>query len=418
MNSLKTLTMKKFTLLLLSIITFSFFSLAQQFEEPKLNGEQFTKVKAHVGADFALQYQALEHSADSTLIPIGSGINLPTANLRLSADLAPGMQVHLHTYLSSRHHTEAWVKGGYLLIDEMPFLNSSFVDNIMQYLTIKAGMDEVNFGDAHFRRSDNGNVIHNPFVGNLIMDAFTTAPTIEIYFRNNGLIFMGAISGGSLKPALTGYSAATQSYTAYDMKEELAFYWKAGFDKNLSEDFRLRITASGYHLAKQHFGSLYSGDRAGSRYYTIMNRVTNNANDVTPAVNHTSGRWGPGFTDKNNAFMFNLFTKFKGIELFGTYEMTKGNSAFGGAEFDFNQYAIEGLYRFGGDEQFFIGARYNQAANDADLKVDRMQAGAGWFMTKNTIVKLEYVDQNYTDFAIYGSNAGFNGIMFEAAISF
>ena len=33
---------------------------------------------------------------------------------------------------------------------------------------------EINYGDAHFRRSDNGNAIYNPFVGNYIMDAFTT----------------------------------------------------------------------------------------------------------------------------------------------------------------------------------------------------------------------------------------------------
>lgn len=46
---------------------------------------------------------------------------------------------------------------------------------------------ENNYGDAHFRRSDNAQAIYNPFVGNLIMDAFTTEVGAELYYRKNGL---------------------------------------------------------------------------------------------------------------------------------------------------------------------------------------------------------------------------------------
>ncbi|MCA1747814.1 MAG: hypothetical protein LC655_08965, partial [Bacteroidales bacterium] len=179
---------------------------AQTFEPEPLNNSDFEKVKVRVGADFAMQYQSLSHSADSLLIPLGTGLNLPAANFTINADLARGIQVNLTTYLSSRHHVEAWVKGGYLLMDELPFLNSAAVDNIMDYLTLKAGVMELNFGDAHFFRSDNGRVINNPFVGNYIMDAFTTAPAFEALFRHNGIIAMAAITTGSLRPQLSGYS--------------------------------------------------------------------------------------------------------------------------------------------------------------------------------------------------------------------
>ena len=389
----------------------------QTFEEKKLDGSEFEKVNAKIGADFAMQFQGINHEADSTLIELGKGLNLPTANFIIIGDLAPGVKVNLETYLSSRHHVEAWVKGGYLQFDKLPFIKSDMVDDVMDYLTLKVGVMEINYGDAHFRRSDNGRVINNSFVGNYVMDAFTTAPSLEVLFRHKGIIAMGAVSTGSLKPALAGYSGSS-GYTAYNAVDELAFYGKVGYDKQLNDDFRIRGTVSAYTCANHHFGSLYYGDRTGSRYYMVMNLATNSSDDVDPAIGHTSGRWGPGFTDENTAMMVNVFAKYKGLEIFGTLENTTGTSAFGGAEFTYTQYAAEGLYRFGKDENFFVGLRYNSVTNDADLSVDRMQYAAGWKMTKNIVLKLEYVDQSYTDFTNYGDDAGFNGIMAEATISF
>lgn len=411
--------MKK-AIIILGALLIGATSYAQTFEPDPISNSDFEKVKVRVGADFAMQYQSLSHSADSLLIPLGTGLNLPTANFTINADLARGIQVNLTTYLSSRHHVEAWVKGGYLLMDELPFLNSDAVDNIMDYLTLKAGVMELNYGDAHFFRSDNGRVINNPFVGNYIMDAFTTAPAFEALFRHNGILAMAAITTGSLRPQLSGYSGFSGTYSEYHAYEELAAYWKAGYDSELSDDIRVRATISGYHSKNNHFGSLYSGDRTGSRFYLVMQPQTGDgANDVDPSSGHTTGRWGPGFSDELNAFMFNLFAKVKGFELFGTYEMNAGTSPFNGSEFNFNQIGVQGLYRFGKAEQFYAGAKYNTVSNSNDMSVDRIEAGGGWNLTENILVKLDYVNQNYTNFiSTYGENAGFKGLMFEAAISF
>jgi hypothetical protein len=388
-----------------------------QFEESQLKGEDFEKLNVRLGADFAMQYQILNHYADSALIPLGTGFNLPTANMVIESILAPGIKVNLTTYLSSRHHNETWVKGGYLIIDELPFLKSENVDRLMNYLTLRVGDMDVNYGDAHFRRSDNGHVTSNPFVGNYIIDAFSTQIAAELMFRSNGWLMMGAVSTGSLKPALTGYSAST-GYTTYDTHKELAFYWKGGYDRQVNDDWRVRFTLSGYHSPRHHFGSLYYGDRAGSRYYLVMNRVTNNANDVDITKNHLSGSWGPGLTDKNNAFMVNLFSRYKGLEFFGTFESMNGTSL-AGTSVSYAQYALEGIYRFGGDDQFYTGLRYNRAWNKNDQSVTRFQAAAGWQMIDNVLIKLEYVNQDYNEFiSLYGADAGFNGVMFEAAISF
>ena len=161
------------------------------------------RVKVEVGGDFAIQYQALDHEANNPgypLIALGSNLNLPTANFNLNTLLAPGIKVNLETYLSSRHHNEAWVKGGYLLIDKMPFLPAS--DKMMEYLTIKAGVMHPNVGDHHFRRSDNGSVLRNTFVGNYILDDYSTNTGVEVMFRNNGWLLMGGVNNGTLNPAL------------------------------------------------------------------------------------------------------------------------------------------------------------------------------------------------------------------------
>ena len=400
----------------ISIVTMG---LSQNFEETKLDGSTFDSLKVRIGADFAMQFQGLNHHSDSvSLIPLGSGINLPTANLVVEANLARGIKVNLETYLSARHHVEAWVKGGYLLMDELPFIHADFIDKVMKITTLKIGVMELNYGDAHFRRSDNGKIINNLFVGNYIMDAFTTAPAIEIMVRYNGILIMGGINSGSLKPALAGYSSSTGEYTEYNMFKELAFHWKAGYDNQITDDLRLRATVSGFHCFNHHFGSLYNGDRTGSRYYLVMKPRTNSASDVDPASGHTSGYWGPGFTDRNNAIMANLFGKFHGLELFGTYEYNAG-TVLSGSEFTFQQIAAEGLYRFGKEEQFYGGARFNLVSNQNDESINRIQVAAGWFLTKNIMAKVEYVNQNYKDFGLYRSaDAGFNGIMVEAGISF
>ena len=58
-------------------------------------------------------------------------------------------------------------------------------------------------------------------------------------------------------------------------------------------------------------------------------------------------------------------------------------------------------------------------AEEGDQSVTRIQLGAGWFILESTVLKLEYLNQKYTDFiSDYGTDAGFNGLMVEAAISF
>lgn len=369
------------------------------------------------GAGFTQQFQSIDHAnaADPVLVDganvnrlaaIGSGFNLATANLNLDAQLAEGIRVNLVAYLSSRHHSEAWVKGGYVQVDELPMLGSHRLDRIMQDLTVRAGHFEINYGDAHFRRTDNGNAMHNPFVGNYILEAFTTEIGGEIYARSNGLLAVAGVTGGEMKGAVSDPSDRAPS-----------FYGKLGVDRQLTDELRVRLTGSAYTTARSAGNSLYFGDRAGSRYYDVMVNASGS--------NFTSGRINPVLRDEVTSYMVNPFVKLRGLELFGTYERATGQNHGESVDRAWNQYAVEGLYRFLPREQLYLGARYNLVRGEligsgAEVEVDRVQVGAGWFVTRSLLVKLEYVTQEYRDFPITDILHGgqFDGFMLEGVIAF
>jgi hypothetical protein len=371
------------------------------------------------GAAFTQQLQSLDHSnkADAKvvngvdanqLIDIGTGFNNASANLFLNAQLAPGIRVALTTYLSSRHHNEAWVKDGYLLIDELP-INVPAFNKVMEYVTVKAGHFEINYGDAHFRRSDNGNALYNPFIGNLILDAFTTEIGAEVYLRAKGLLAMASMTGGEIKGNLLSPD---------DRSPALIF--KLGYDKQLTPDLRVRLTGSRYAIDRSPANTLFAGDRAGSRYFFVLENTA-----ATATANATSGLINPGFRYKVDAMQLNPFIQFKGLELFGVIERAEGRMANETSERVWDQYVVDALYRFGGREAFYVGGRYNTAQGELagvanEVSVDRYQVGGGWFLTPSILLKGEYVQQKYFDFPTTDIRSGgkFKGFVVEGVVAF
>jgi len=400
------------------------------FEAQKDTVSTFNGVKVRVGGQSTLQYQAIDHengvapadqTTTNTLQEIGYNFNLATANLDLDVALAKGLRMHLRTYLSSRHHPEPYVKGGYFQIDNLDFISEGLLSNLMKYTTVKIGHMENNYGDAHFRRSDNAQAIYNPFVGNLIMDAFTTEVGAEVYYQRNGFIGMIGFTNGKLNQnVLEGANGKTGG---------AAFLAKLGYDKQLTEDFRFRLTGSLYTTGYVANNYLYTADRAGSRYYSVLSPEqyfdfrTQSLQNTTATNTFRTGRFDPGFRNRITAVMFNPFMKYGGLEFFGTLEFANGRAASESDNRSTTQLAGEVIYRFGSTEDFYIGGRYNTVSSEqsfGDADIDRFQLSAGYFLTKNVLAKLEYVAQSYdgypSDNVLYEGK--FNGLMFEAVISF
>lgn len=384
-----------------------------KFETSKIDSSNFDQVKVRVGGAFALQFQGIQHSNESgvPLVGIGNEFNLATANLNFDVQLADGVRMNLVSYLSSRHHEETWVKGGYIQFDKLPFLHSDFFDQLMEKVTIKVGHMEINYGDSHFRRTDNGNAIYNAFVGNLIMDAFATEIAGEVYYQDNGWLGMIGVSNGEIKGDVSNHAAADPSV-----------YFKAGFDKQLSDEFRARLTASYYSTNQSGSNTLYAGDRGGSRYYYVMEPADAKGDF---SGHFRSGRVNPAFSDQVHALVFNPFLKYNGLEIFGNLEFSKGRTAAETETRKATQLAGEALYRFGANENFYIGGRYTTLNVElpgmpSDVNVNRAQLAAGWFLTNNVLAKLEYVNQQYKDYPAGDILEGgeFKGFMVEATISF
>lgn len=436
-----TLNMQVTLIVIALIILFSFSANAQVlnlrpydksginvFEAPKDSLSTFDKLKVKFGAGFTQSFQGLKHeNASGGLYKMTPGFNTANANLFMDVQLANGIRLNLTSYLSSRHHNETWVKGGYLQFDKLPFKGQLWED-IMSVTTIKIGHMEINYGDQHFRRSDGGQTIYNPFIENYIMDGFTTEIGGEILVRKNALFGLIGVSNGMIKGNIDSLIATPQDGNIH---KSPAIYLKGGFDKQLNADLRVRFAASYYTNNSSGGQTLYGGDRTGSNYFMVLEKI-----GATTATNAFSGRFNPGFTKKVNALQLNSFVKLQGLELFATYENTKGRSktetSLRGAE----QMAIDGVYRFGATENFFIGAKYNVVtaalANVAavgttpaiiyngDVKVDRIAFAAGWFLTKNILLKGEYVTQKYKDFpnADYRNAGKFKGYVIQAVVGF
>jgi hypothetical protein len=209
----------------------------------------------------------------------------------------------------------------------------------------------------------------------------------------------------------------------------MAFHGKLGFDKQLTTDFRFRLTGSFYTVKSANSNTLFGGDRTGSHYFDVMENANvakgttlSNENDYSPF----SGRYNPGFSESVNTFMVNPFLKYKGLEFFGTYENARGRTITEATNRQATQYAADLIYRFPArSENFWIGARYNTvtAAMQGvaqDITINREVASAGWFMTKNIMLKVEYVNQEYKNYAATNIlNGGrFKGEMVEASIGF
>jgi hypothetical protein len=403
------------------------------FETPKVAGVEYSGFRLAWGAAFTQQFQGLSHenTADSVfvaavaatpgnagtastsdrnrLMEIGSGFNNATANMYLHAQLAPGIRIQLTSYLSARHHNETWVKDGFLQVDASP-LDVPLFNSIMEYTTLKIGHFEVNYGDFHFRRSDNGQAIYNPFVGNAIMDAFTTEIGTEAVVQYNGLLGVVALTGGEIRGNVTRPDDRSPAVMV-----------KLGMDRQLNDDLRVRLTGSYRTQESAISNTLYSGDRAGSRYYYVMENFK-----AAESSQFTSGAINPGFSDAITAFMINPFIKYRGLELFGMYESARGRAAPDNTpEREVTQLMAEGLYRFGHGEKFYVGGRWNTLTGDLgtvapDADVMRTNIGAGWFVTPSLLLKFELVNQTYDGFIATDIRNGgrFKGFMIEAVTAF
>ena len=439
-------------------------SFTQDFQNLKsTNKANYVPVSGTNAINKNLLYGAIttEDSLNSTL----TGFNLAMANLNFDMQIGDGIRVCLENYMSARHHNEFWVKGGYIQFDKLPMFGSPqwFTD----YVRVKIGHFQPNFGDMQFRRSDGGNTMFNPFVENGLLDPFSTEIGGEVYlFPVKGIMVMGGMSSGFINGNIVQQPSANNNYGAVPNKRSPSIFAKVAYDNNF-DALRFRLSASVYNNPNNTANTMFAGDRTGSHYFGIMEPARINGlpisigtspSDPTKQAgpNFTSGRLNPDVRNRVMAVSINPFIKFHGLEIFGSYDIVKGSvyadTVMEGGRASWtkrtsNQIMVEGDYRFLADEQAYVGFRYIKASvepsglkytdksgtydpvtnpldddksGQAKVNVDRMAFAAGWFPTKNLLLKLEYMIQNFKDYprSDYRYEGKVTGFMIEAVIGF
>jgi len=194
---------------------------------------------------------------------------------------------------------------------------------------------------------------------------------------------------------------------------------KVGFDRQVKPNLRVRLTGSMYRTDKAMSNTLYGGDRAGSRYYYVVENTA-----ATESAQFTSGAINPGFRNQVTAYQLNPFVKFGGLEIFGVIERAEGKAITEAAARSFNQQAVDVVYR-GLADYVYIGGRYNRVTGRlsgfaADVEAERWQAGAGIFINSGILMKVEYVNQTFSGYPVtHVRNGGkFKGFVLEGVVAF
>ncbi len=447
------------------------------FEPSKKDTVQYEGFKVRIGGSFTQDYQSIKSTNKANYVatsgsnPLNknllvgliknnngtfqgddsvnsrmTGFNLAMANLNLDLQIEDGIRVFLENYMSARHHNEFWVKGGYIQIDKLPMFGNP--EWFTKYLRVKIGHFQPNYGDFQHRRTDGGNAIFNPFAENLILDAFTTEIGGEVYaFPIDNLMVMGGMTSGFINGNIQPTPDQINTAGVVRTRRSPSIFGKVAYDL-AKNDLRFRLSASIYNNSNVGRNTLFAGDRTGSHYFAVMDPAQINGTATSVTANFTSGRLDPGMSNRITAINISPFVKYKGLEVYGGLDLLKGSvyndtlrNSNGKLEWNkrsWNQVYGEVVYRFLKNEQLYVGARYINVSGQpsglryssadagkvsgaqAKVNVNRLALAAGYFPTRNMLLKVEYVTQSYNDFpwADYRNEGKFSGLLIQAVIGF
>jgi hypothetical protein len=399
---------------------------AQETAEPDTTERRFD-----IGVQAVGGLQLLNQSNDGNTLPkVASGFQSAAGNLTIDAKITDGIDVYAELYLSSPNHVgDVYDREGYIYVEKLPDFFGSAVNSAFQYIDIKAGHMELNFGDQRMYRSDVAQVQENPLFGNYIVDPNTIGIGTEVYG------YVGPVMG------MVGYNSGATTGDFTD-KRGNAFLAKAAVGR-LDDPYRL--AGSFYRVDQSRNGpgfpasgsssNLFSGNFSGSRYEAILGGGA------------SAGQLELGGGQDVTAFQFDgkaqPISSLTVRGLFGWFEDadTNGsivNSSLGRTGDDGNPTDRWIYYGVTAEQyitdRFYVAGRYNAAApqelqsnEDLEGSVQRVQLGGGfWIVQDQLLVKGEYVNQWASDFTSgvafngvdYSTDPRFYGAVFEVSANF
>ncbi len=408
-------------------------------ETPEYNGfphlhmqiGQFDNMHLYMGLDTVGRFQWLtQHSAYASgfagSTPDGltagqypgldPGFQTPFGNLDFLASIPGKLDVFFDLFLASRPDPDhTYGDQGYMVFKQLPApFAGGPLNNVFNYINVKAGAFIVDFGDGNFHRSNNGFVQRNPLIGNPLVDSSTEEIGAEVYAIKGPVYWLAGVTGGT-----------TEGHVDYGSRP-------AVFSKIWGYPLPdLRWSASVYYVDLDGFSTVDGlNPGAGEGHNQIMDLLRSGG--VYGSV--FGGGWDgdPGqITPLNGydveAYQTDLTWNHWPWEVYSfvgwTQDSTWGERwLYGSATAVYH--INPALYLAGRLSYAFAGA-----VNGVDSSgwVDRFQIGGGYWFTKSLLAKLEYVYQQYNDFnANVGDvdavdayrNPSFNGVLMEMSFDF
>ena len=349
------------------------------------------------------------------------GIQTPFGQFLILADFGGAIEVYMDVFIASRPHEDLLqADEGFMLFRQLP---GPFAP-IFDFVHIKAGGFEMDFGDAHYRRSNNADVQRNPLIGNYVIDPREVEIGAE-FFNPPGSLPINWLFGVGV-----GNTGDFQAHRGWQFHGKLYAETCGGFRPSVSF---FRADHAGNPTGFPNTGSksdLFRSNRSGGPYAAVL------------GAGNAPGQILPGNGQDVSAVQVDLSWFRDTLELYGHFGMfldadTNG-SAPGTPTESWLYYTGEGIYRF--TPYMYAAARYSGASalhlvsaldNTQDVKsggvVHRFQIGGGYWLHDMILAKLEYVYQFYDSFTPDGSqvsgvdvwrNPTFNGVLMEISFTF
>ena len=390
--------MKGSQIILIATIIVSFLALAVPAEaQIKLTDTETQKLYLTVntvGTAQTLNHKNVFNAQGAALPEIEPGFQTAFGNLGFIGIFGAKQEIEVvfDMYLSSRNHpSSTYGNEGYIIMRGVPenLKSLSFLEPVLERVDLKAGHFLVDFGDNRYHRSNNAIVQNNPLVGNFVVDPNIVSIGMQLSSKP-----------GTRYGWLLGLSNGT---TTEDWSVGRGFAGNAKLFFNPVKPIRASVS---YMTADQSDNpnksgggsqlQMFTGNRSGERYAGVM------------GGGQAPGNVFPQAGEKFSAAQFDLtFDKpaFP-VKLYGHVGQTKdadlNGSMPGSPEEEWNYFAGDVVYEF--TPALYAAARYSGAMTDmlagrpTDGKVNRVQVGGGFWLTKNMLAKLEYVQQKYTGF--------------------
>lgn len=376
----------------------------------------YRDMNLYMGLETVGRYQAIQQQnvyiSGAKQPGLDPGFQDPFANLQFLAQIPGKLDVYFDTYVASRPHASTmYGHEGYMLFKQLPApFDTGPGAAIFDYVNVKLGAFDIDFGDGNYHRSNNAFVQRNALITNPLVDPNVEEIGGEIYSIKGPIYWLFGVSSGTTTEhfdygsAVPAFHGKIWAYPLPNLRTSVSAY-RVDLSESADTSYLYANGRSGGALAAVFGG----GDNPGQILPQAGKDVTAVQGDVT---------W--------NQWPIEVYANFgwtQDSDINGPKARTPSERWIYGS--------AEPVYHI--TPAAFIAARYSfaeaQSVNGASSHgwVDRAEIGGGYWVTNSILAKAEYVYEQYHGFSAADGlvsgvdafhNPRFNGLVFEVSFEF